>query len=262
VQAYQNGDESAFDRLVEQNKGIIGKVENKWHRMVTERLASTDEIHSECLFAFYQSVKDYSSELDCKFITYASRQMDWRMNRFYQKYSPKGMNGVVVRLESLDAPLLGAEDLTLCDTIPDESATAELEAVFSRVENYLFPGGIFIFDFNTDYKYREVIGNTTIAENREDCSFIWDNYYDSEAQINEYDLTVFVREEGEKFRRFTENHFQRGYSPEQMAALAVRVGLQLVEITDADTGEDVEDESERIYFVVRKLGTIPKDQGV
>lgn len=143
VQAYQNGDESAFDRLVEQNKGIIGKVENKWHRMVTERLASTDEIHSECLFAFYQSVKDYSSELDCKFITYASRQMDWRMNRFYQKYSPKGMNGVVVRLESLDAPLLGAEDLTLCDTIPDESATAELEAVFSAEENIELKNDLF-----------------------------------------------------------------------------------------------------------------------
>jgi SAM-dependent methyltransferase len=150
----------------------------------------------------------------------------------------------------------------VCDSLNYILEEKELEAVFSRVENYLFPGGIFIFDFNTDYKYREVIGNTTIAENREDCSFIWDNYYDSEAQINEYDLTVFVREEGEKFRRFTENHFQRGYSPEQMAALAVRVGLQLVEITDADTGEDVEDESERIYFVVRKLGTIPKDQGV
>ena len=39
----------------------------------------------------------------------------------------------------------------------------ELLQVFRLVNNYLYPGGIFIFDFNTDYKYREVIGNTTIA---------------------------------------------------------------------------------------------------
>ena len=150
----------------------------------------------------------------------------------------------------------------VCDSVNYLLEEEEIIKTFRLVNNYLFPGGIFLFDFNTDYKYREVLGNQTIAEDREDCGFIWDNYYHEAEEINEYDLTVFVREEGEKFRRFTENHFQRGYSPEQMAALAVRVGLQLVEITDADTGEDVEDESERIYFVVRKLGTIPKDQGV
>ena len=46
--------------------------------------------------------------------------------------------------------------------------------------------------------------NTTIAENREDCSFIWENYYDPEEEINEYDLTIFVQEEEDIFRRFTE----------------------------------------------------------
>ena len=49
-----------------------------------------------------------------------------------------------------------------------------------------------------------MIGDTTIAENREDCSFIWENLYHDEERINEYDLTVFVRrkEERETFRRF------------------------------------------------------------
>lgn len=135
VQAYQNGDECAFESLVKQNKGIICKVENKWHGMVVDRLSDVDEIHAECLFAFYQAVQDYRAEFDCKFTTYASNQMDWHMNRFYQKRSPKEVNGVTVRIESLDAPLLGAEDLTLVETVQDEKATAELEAVFSAEEN-------------------------------------------------------------------------------------------------------------------------------
>ena len=39
---------------------------------------------------------------------------------------------------------------------------------------------------------------------REECSFIWENYYDPKGRINEYDLTVFVKEgEGGLCRRFS-----------------------------------------------------------
>lgn len=143
---------------------------------------------------------------------------------------------------------------SVCDSLNYVLEEEELLAVFSLVNNYLFPGGIFIFDFNTDYKYREVIGNTTIAENREDCSFIWENFYDPEEEINEYDLTVFVREEEECFRRFTETHFQRGYTPEQMRRLVERAGMTVLEMRDADTGEAVTAESERIYVVAKEQG--------
>ena len=128
----------------------------------------------------------------------------------------------------------------------------ELLQVFRLVNNYLYPGGIFIFDFNTDYKYREVIGNTTIAENREDCSFIWENYYDPEEEINEYDLTIFVQEEGDTFHRFTETHLQRGYTVEQMRTLVEQAGLKIMEIMDSDTGEAVTETSERVYIVAKE----------
>lgn len=142
--------------------------------------------------------------------------------------------------------------LSVCDSVNYILEEEELATVFSLVNNYLYPGGIFIFDFNTDYKYREVIGDTTIAENREDCSFIWENYYDEETAINEYDLTVFVQEEEERFRRFRETHFQRGYTVEQMVALVEQAGMQVVEIMDADTRTQVTPESERVYIVARE----------
>ena len=143
---------------------------------------------------------------------------------------------------------------SVCDSLNYILEEEELQYIFSMVNNYLFPGGIFIFDFNTDYKYREVIGETTIAENREDCSFIWENFYDPEEEINEYDLTVFVREEGESFRRFTETHFQRGYTVGQMLALVERAGMTVLEVTDADTGERVTDTSQRVYVVAGEHG--------
>lgn len=141
---------------------------------------------------------------------------------------------------------------SVCDSLNYILEEEELLTVFSLVNNYLYPGGIFIFDFNTEYKYREVIGDTTIAENREDCSFIWENVYDPEEQINEYGLTVFVCEEDGRFRRFEENHFQRGYTVEQMRSLVERAGMTVAEVFDADTGEGVRAESERVYMIAKE----------
>ena len=144
--------------------------------------------------------------------------------------------------------------ICVCDSVNYLLEDAEVEDTFALVNNYLYPGGLFIFDFNTVYKYKQVIGDATIAENREDCSFIWENFYDPEEEINEYDLTVFVREEGDTFRRFTETHFQRGYTVEQMRKLVEQAGMTIVEVKDADTGEAVTESSERVYVVARECG--------
>lgn len=142
--------------------------------------------------------------------------------------------------------------ISVCDCLNYLLEEEDLAEVFRLVNNYLYPGGLFLFDFNTVYKYRQVIGDTVIAENRENCSFIWENYYHEEEEINEYDLTVFVQEEEEYFRRFTENHFQRGYTPETMCRLVEEAGMRVLRLLDADTLQESTPESERIYVLARE----------
>lgn len=143
--------------------------------------------------------------------------------------------------------------VSVCDSINYLLEEEDVLQTFCLVRNYLYPGGIFIFDFNTVYKYAEVIGDTTIAENREDCSFIWENYYHEAEEINEYDLTIFVRDEGEAlFHRFQETHYQRGYRLEQMCRLLKEAGLSVLETLDADTQGSVTKVSERVYVVAKK----------
>ena len=130
--------------------------------------------------------------------------------------------------------------VSVCDCLNYVTDPEELVQVFRLVNNYLDPGGLFIFDFNTEYKYRDVLGEQTIAEDREDCSFIWDNYYDPKERINEYELTLFIREEQGLYRKYQEQHFQRAYTLEEMRDLAERAGM-LVEgafeaYTDAPPG--------------------------
>lgn len=144
--------------------------------------------------------------------------------------------------------------VSICDSMNYILEEEDLKQVFSLVNNYLDPGGIFIFDLNTVYKYQEILGEQTIAEDREECSFIWDNFYDEEEMINEYDLTVFVQEEGDLFRRYCETHYQRAYSSETVRALIEKAGMEVLAIYDAFTYNKPKPDSERVYFVAREHG--------
>ena len=146
--------------------------------------------------------------------------------------------------------------VSVCDSVNYLLEEEDVVETFRLVNNYLYPGGLFIFDFNTVYKYEIVIGDTTIAENREECSFIWDNFYHEEEEINEYDLTIFVQEDEKPdlYRKFQETHYQRGYRLEQMKDYLRQAGLVFVEAVDADTHGAVTEMSERIYVVARECG--------
>ena len=148
--------------------------------------------------------------------------------------------------------------VSVCDSVNYIDEEEDLTEVFRLVNNYLDPGGVFIFDFNTLYKYREILGDRTIAENREDCSFIWDNYYYEEERINEYELSIFIREKENLFRRYEETHFQRGYTLDEMIPMIKDSGLEFVTAYDAFTREAPKEDSERIYVIAREKGKIKK----
>ena len=148
--------------------------------------------------------------------------------------------------------------VSICDSVNYITEPEELQQVFYWANNYLDPEGVFIFDFNTEYKYREILGDCTIAESREECSFIWDNYYYEEEKINEYELSLFVRDEElsvdgqEMYQRYQETHFQRGYTLEEIKGLVEASGLRFMAAYDAFTKEAPKAESERIYIIAGK----------
>lgn len=131
----------------------------------------------------------------------------------------------------------------------------DLLTVFQLVNNYLDPGGLFIFDVNTPFKYEQLLAENTFAENREEGSFIWENYYDRESKINEYDLTIFIKDiQGEKFNRFYEVHYQRCYELSCIRQLLEKANLEFVSCYDGYTKEAVRADSEKITIVARERG--------
>ncbi len=144
--------------------------------------------------------------------------------------------------------------VSTCDAMNYLLSPEDFIQTVRLVNNYLDPGGLFIFDLNMPYKFREVIGDSTIAESGEEASFIWDNFYDAQSGRNEYDLTLFVRREDGLYERFLEVHEEQGYSLQEAAGFLSAGGMEFVRAYDADTGGEPEETSGRVVFVAREKG--------
>ncbi len=152
--------------------------------------------------------------------------------------------------------------VSVCDSMNYLLEYSDLVSTFCLVNNYLDPGGIFIFDLNTRYKYQVLLADHTIAENREEGSFIWDNYFDEESSINEYDLALFIpeneaearKEAGGKYRKYQETHYQRAFSLEEIFKALKEAELELIGCYDAFTREPPRADSQRVYVVAREHG--------
>lgn len=184
---------------------------------------------------------------------YEAREYEW--NREEQN----GKDILYLNQDMREFELYGtvAAVVSLCDSMNYLLTEEDLRKVFRLVNNYLDPGGVFIFDMNTIHKYRDVIGDTTIAENREECSFIWENAYQKDTGLNQYDITIFKKaewdeEEKELFERITETHLQRAYGIERIIELIREAGMEFVTMYDADTKSEVTEQTERVYFVARE----------
>lgn len=147
--------------------------------------------------------------------------------------------------------------VSICDSVNYIIDEKDLSEVFRLVNNYLDIGGLFIFDLNTIYKYK-TIGDSVIAENRSDGSFIWENTFYEEENINEYELTLYIKDENGKYDRVVENHLQRAYSLEEIKRLIKESGMELVAVYDECTREPVHEKTERMYVIARECGKANK----
>ena len=144
--------------------------------------------------------------------------------------------------------------ICICDSINYLSDKQDLLKCFKLVNNYLDPGGLFIFDFNTVHKYRDIIGDAVIAENRDSCSFIWENEYDEQEQINDCLLTIYSEREDGAYERSEEEHVQRGYELSEIKELIEAAGLEFIKAWDGEGDGDIADAGSlsRIFVMARE----------
>lgn len=179
----------------------------------------------------------------------------WEMLDIAHRNSPEDILYIEQDMQAFELYGTVRAVVCTCDALnymPDETSVRQ---VFRLVNNYLDPGGLFLFDLNSVYKYEKILADNTFAEARDDCAFIWDNFYDLQSRINEYDLTLFVRTDNQGeglFRRFTETHFQKAFSQEKILELLRQAGLQPVSVSSGYSDLPAGPESERLLFIAQE----------
>jgi len=143
--------------------------------------------------------------------------------------------------------------ISRCDSINYITDYQDLVKTLKLVNNYLDQKGLFIFDVKTEYMYKELLGNNVFTRSTDDATYIWENFYDEKEKVNEYDLTMFIRD-GEKFDKSVETHVQKVYSIEELKKAAQEAGLKWVGAFDADTEDEIETDTARFLVVLMEQG--------
>ena len=142
--------------------------------------------------------------------------------------------------------------ISICDSINYIIDEEDLIKTFNNVWNHLEEGGIFIFDINSYYKLKYIIGHNTFVEDRENIFYTWENYFDEDTDICDFYLTFFVSEDGENFLRFNEEHREKAYKTEEIVHMLKEAGFSKIDYYSAFTFDRPDEKTERINFVAIK----------
>ena len=142
---------------------------------------------------------------------------------------------VLQDMVSLELPQQVDAAVSICDCMNYILEEDDLKEAFRRVKRFLKEDGVFIFDMNSHYKYKEILACNTFAEDREDASFIWDNFYDEEDRINEYQLSLFIQNEEGTYNKYEELHLQKAYEEGEITRLLHEAGFSTIRVLDAET---------------------------
>ena len=142
--------------------------------------------------------------------------------------------------------------ISACDSINYLLEETSLMKTFYRVYEHLENGGIFIFDINSEYKLKEILGNNIFIEDRDDVFYTWENHYNEDTGICDFYLTFFQSKNGSDYRRFDEHHREKAYSVETINRLLKEAGFTEILVYEAFGFKGIKDDSERINFVAKK----------
>lgn len=175
------------------------------------------------------------------------------LSRAYEKLR-KFKNVKLLRQDMVDFQVNQSFDcvISICDSINYITDKEKLLQTFKNVWNHLEFGGIFIFDINSYYKLKYVIGNNIFVEDREDVFYTWQNYYDVNKDICEFYLTFFLSENGECFERFDEEHMEKAYKNEEIIDLLKEAKFKDIYNFAAFGFEKPVEKTERVNFVAIK----------
>ena len=138
-----------------------------------------------------------------------------------------------------------------CDTVNYMADEGELATLFRLVNNYLDPGGLFIFDIKTEKWFQTTAGLTSCRHDQKG-DFFCETAMDQD--VFEYHLSMFEREADGRYAKFEEYHYQKIFTKEAVCRALADAGLQLLAVTDGYSSRPGSDADHRLCFIAKECG--------
>ncbi len=139
-----------------------------------------------------------------------------------------------------------------CDGVNYLLSVEDAFLFFSSAYAALKPGGVLLFDVSSEYKLKHVIGGQTFGEDAEDCTYLWQNVFDSQTRLLEMNLAFFTPDKAGRYIRFDETHIQRAHTAAELTNALEKAGFYEISAFDAFTDRTPETKTERIQLIAKK----------
>ena len=170
----------------------------------------------------------------------------------------QGSGGILYLLQDMRSfELYGTVGAVVCclDSVNYLLSEGDVKRTFDGVHNYLDPDGLFIFDMNTPYKFKNVYGdNAYILESDDGDSAVycgWQNEFDEESGICNFYLSLFEEDEDGAYYRSDEEQRERCYDFDTVSRLLAESGFELIGRYSDYNFSECDGQTERWYIVAR-----------
>jgi len=148
-----------------------------------------------------------------------------------RKLDSSGIDGasevLLLQQDMRSFELYGSVAAVVCvlDGINYLTEVRDIRACFKWVKNYLDPGGVFVFDVNTPHKFKDVFGQSDMILEADGVYCGWQNTYDPETRLCEFDLTIFKRDGDGLWTRSEEKQYEKCWGMKSLTRNLELAGL-------------------------------------
>lgn len=170
-----------------------------------------------------------------------------------EKSAEQGNDILYLCQDAAELDLYGTVDGVICclDSLNHITDYEQFCNAIARVSLFLEKDRLFIFDLNTIYKHRCVLGNNTFVIDTDDVYCVWQNDFDGKDTV-EINLDFFVPD-GQAYYRTSESFCERAYNDTQIENALQKAGLKIEAVYEELTKNAPNDTTQRVVYVTRKV---------
>ncbi|MBQ8740601.1 MAG: class I SAM-dependent methyltransferase [Clostridia bacterium] len=171
-----------------------------------------------------------------------------------EKSAEQGNDILYLCQDAAELDLYGTVDGAICclDSLNHITDYGKFCEAIARVSLFLEKDRLFIFDLNTPYKHREILGNNTFVIDTEDVYCVWQNEYSDTNNTVEINLDFFTLD-GDTYYRTSESFCERAYTDSEIENALENAGLKIEAVYEEMTQNSPTDTTQRVVYVTRKV---------